>query len=89
MLKSKKNKPLFFKNTAEEIKNNYPKEVTKAYTSKEKYAILDVQRTGVNRFGNMNRKYGISPVFKALKPKIMLDTFDKTDNVNAKAKAKK
>lgn len=89
MLKSKKNKPLFFKNTAEEIKNNYPKEVTKAYTSKEKYAVLDVQRTGVNRFGNMNRKYGISPVFKALKPKIMLDTFDKTDNVNAKAKAKK
>lgn len=89
MLKSKKNKPLFFKNTAEEIKNNYPKEVTKAYTSKEKYAILDVQRTGVNRFGNMNRKYGISPVFKALKPKIMLDTFDKTDNVNVKAKAKK
>lgn len=89
MLKSKKNKPLFFKNTAEEIKNNYPKEVTRAYTSKEKYAILDVQRTGVNRFGNMNRKYGISPVFKALKPKIMLDTFDKTDNVNAKAKAKK
>lgn len=88
-LKSKKNKPLFFANTAEEIKNNYPKEVIDAYTSKEKYAKLDIRRTGVNRFGNMGRAYGVTPVFKALKPKIMLDTFDNTDTVNAKAKAKK
>lgn len=88
-LKSKKNKPLFFANTADEIKNNYPKEVTDAYTSKEKYAVLDVRRTGTNRFGNLNRKYGISPIFKALKPKIMLDTFDQSDATNAKAKAKK
>lgn len=88
-LKSKKNKPLFFANTSDEIKNNYPKEVITAYTTKEKYAILDVRRSGVNRFGNMNRKYGLTPIFKALKPKIMLDTFDKTDNTNAKAKAKK
>lgn len=88
-LKSKKNKPLFFANTTEEIKNNYPKEVIDAYTSREKYAKLDIRRTGVNRFGNMGRAYGVTPVFKALKPKIMLDTFDNTDSVNAKAKAKK
>ena len=88
-LKSKKNKPLFFANTADEIKNNYPKEVIDAYTSKEKYAVLNVRRTGTNRFGNLNRKYGISPIFKALKPKIMLDTFDRSDSTNAKAKAKK
>lgn len=88
-LKSKKNKPLFFANTADEIKNNYPKEVIDAYVGKEKYAKLDVRRTGVNRFGNLNRKYGISPIFKALKPKIMLDTFDNSDVTNAKAKSKK
>ncbi len=88
-LKSKKNKPLFFANTTDEIKNNYPKEVIDAYTSKEKYAVLDVRRAGTNRFGNLNRKYGISPIFKALKPKIMLDTFDQSDSTNAKAKAKK
>lgn len=88
-LKSKKNKPLFFANTTDEIKNNYPKEVIDAYISKEKYAVLDVRRAGTNRFGNLNRKYGISPIFKALKPKIMLDTFDRSDSTNAKAKAKK
>lgn len=89
VLKGKKNKPLFFTNTSDEIKSNYPKEVINAYVSKEKYAKLDLRRTGTNRFGNMNRKYGISPIFKALKPKIMLDTFDKSDATNAKAKAKK
>lgn len=88
-LRSKKNKPLFFANTSEEIKNNYPKEVIDAYVGRERYAKLDIRRTGTNRFGNLNRKYGISPIFKALKPKIMLDTFDKADATNAKAKAKK
>ena len=88
-IKSKKNKPLFFANTADEVKNNYPEEVMSAYTSKERYAKLDIQRTGVNRFGNLGRAYGLSPVFKALKPKIMLDTFDKADTTNTKAKSKK
>ena len=37
----------------------------------------------------MNRKYGLTPVFKALKPNLMLDTFDEADKINAKAKAKK
>lgn len=46
-LKNKKNKPLFFKNTSEEIKNNYPKEVIDAYSAREKYARLDIRRTGV------------------------------------------
>ena len=63
-LKNKKNKPLFFKNTTEEIKNNYPKEVIDAYVSREKYAVLDIRRTGVNRFGNLGRAYGVSPVFR-------------------------
>ena len=57
-LKNKKNKPLFFKNTTEEIKNNYPKEVIDAYVGRERYAVLDIRRSGVNRFGNMGRTYG-------------------------------
>lgn len=88
-IKTKKNKALFFNTTDEEIKNNYPNEVYRAYKNKEKYAKLDLRRTGLNRFCNMNRKYGLSPVFKALKPNLMLDTFDKADTINAKAKSKK
>ena len=88
-LKNKKNKPLFFANITEEIKSNYPKEVINAYVNRDKYAKLDIRRTGVNRFGNLGRAYGVSPIFKALKPKVMLDTFDKSDAINAKAKEKK
>ena len=88
-IKGKKNKPLFFNNITEEIKNNYPPEVYQAYINKEHYAKLDLRHTGLNRFCNMNRKYGLTPVFKAIKPNLMLDTFDKADVVNAKAKAKK
>lgn len=88
-IKGRKNKPLFFNSIVEEIKNNYPPEVYQAYIDKEHYAKLDIQRCGVNRFCNMNRKYGLTPVFKALKPNLMLDTFDEADKINAKAKAKK
>lgn len=88
-IKGKKNKSLFFDNITEEIKNNYPPEVHQAYINKEHYAKLDLRHTGLNRFCNMNRKYGLTPVFKAIKPNLMLDTFDKADVVNAKVKAKK
>lgn len=88
-IKGRKNKPLFFNSTVDEIKNNYPPEVYQAYIDKEHYAKLDIHRCGVNRFCNMNRKYGLTPVFKALKPNLMLDTFDEADKINAKAKAKK
>lgn len=88
-IKGRKNRPLFFGNLTEEIKNNYPEEVYQAFINKEHYAKLDLRRTGLNRFCNMNRKYGLTPVFKAIKPSIMLDTFDKADTTNAKAKAKK
>ncbi len=88
-IKGKRNKPLFFNNITEEIKNNYPPEVYQAYINKEHYAKLDLRHTGLNRFCNINRKYGLTPVFKALKPSLMLDTFDNADTINAKAKAKK
>lgn len=88
-LKGKKNRPLFFKNLTDEIKNNYPKEVYEAYINKENYAKLDIRKTGLNRICNMNRKYGLSCVFKAIKPNLMLDAFDESDKINTKAKSKK
>ena len=88
-IRGKKNKPLFFNSIVDEIKNNYPQEVYQAYIKKEHYAKLEIKHCGVNRFCNMNRKYGLTPVLKALKPSLMLDTFDKADQINAKAKSKK
>ena len=88
-IRGKKNRPLFFDNMASEILCNYPSEVYNAYINKEHYAKLDIRRTGINRICNLNRKYGLTPIFKSLKSSLMLETFDNTDRINAKAKAKK
>lgn len=87
--KTKKNKALFFQNIEDEVKANYPKEVYDAFVAKEEYAKLDVRYSGVIRINNLNRKYGLTPVFRAFKDILMLDTFDNSDRVNSKAKAKK
>ena len=87
--KNKKNKALFFSNIEEEVKVNYPQEVYQAFVDKEQYAKLDTRYIGVLRIGNLNRKYGLSPIFRALKPTTMLETFELSDRVTSKAKAKK
>lgn len=87
--KTKKNKALFFDKMEDEVKANYPKEVYDAFISKEEYAKLDVRYSGVIRINNLNRKYGLTPIFRAFKDLLMLDTFDNADRVNSKAKAKK
>ena len=89
-LKYKKtNKPLFFQKIEDEIRNNYPIEVYKAYKDNEAYAKLDYHFTGIMRINNQNKKYGLSPIFRALDSIRMLERFDDTDEVNAKANAKK
>ena len=87
--KTKENKALFFQNIEDEVKANYPKEVYDAFVAKEEYAKLDVRYSGVIRINNLNRKYGLTPIFRAFKDILMLDTFDNSDRVNSKAKAKK
>ena len=87
--KTKKNKALFFQNIEDEVKANYPKEVYDAFVAKEEYAKLDVRYSGVIRINNLNRKYGLTPIFRAFRDILMLDTFDNSDRVNSKAKAKK
>lgn len=87
--RTRKNKALFFEKLEEEIKANYPPEVFNAYQNKDDYAKLDRKWTGVMRVNRQNRKYGLTPIFRALYPALTLEQFDATDNINSKAKAKK
>lgn len=87
--KNKKNKSIFFDKIENEVKENYPQEIYDAFVAKEQYAKLDIKYSGVIRINNMNRKYGLSPIFRTFKDLIMLETFDNADRVNSKAKAKK
>lgn len=88
-LKNKKGKALFFEKVKDEIEKNYPKEVLDAYVAKEKYAILDHNRARVIRVNNLNRKYGLTPFFRALKYVLLLNDFADADKANSKAQAKK
>jgi hypothetical protein len=88
-LKNKKNQPLFYDDTAKEIQETFPQEVYDAYQANDTYAKLNPDYTGAMRINNMGRKYGVSPIFKALKPTLMLDTYANTDVTLAKSKAKK
>lgn len=48
-----------------------------------------MSRTGVSRINNLNRKYGLTPIFRTFKSAGMLDVYEKADRINTKAKAKK
>ncbi len=87
--KNRDGSSLFFDNISDEIKNNYPKEVYDAHIKKNKYAKLDIKYSGILRINNMNRKYGVTPIFRTFRPAMMLDVFEKSDKVNAQSKGKK
>ncbi len=87
--KNKKNQPLFYDSLEDEIKETYPPEVYKALNNKDSYAKLDIKNTGVMRINNFNRKYGLSPIFKSLKPVIRLENVELSDDKNTLVRGKK
>lgn len=87
--KNRRGKKLFFDKLEEEIKDNYPEEIFNGYKERDTYVKLNIEKTGMIRVNNMNRKYGLSPIFRALDSSLILETFDKSDRINAKAKGKK
>lgn len=87
--KTNKNKTLFYKDMDEEIKDAYPEEVFTAYKNKEQYAILDIENSGLVRVNNMKRKYGLSPIFKSLKPVVRLENIELSDDKNTLVRGKK
>lgn len=87
--KSKNGTALFFNNLEEEIRENYPYEIYKAYVNNENYAKLNIENTGILRINNLNRKYGLTPYFKAIKPCLKLEQIEESDDKNLKARGKK
>lgn len=73
----------------EEIKDTYPNEVYEAYSNKETYAKLDIEKSGLIRINNLKRKYGLSPIFRALKSSIRLENIELSDDKNTLVRGKK
>src|SRR5690606_1631034 len=89
VITSKKTKKAITLKVEEELKKIFPPEVYKGYKDKEQFVALDHRRTGVVRIGNMEKKYGITPIFRTFRAAGMLDVYKNADKINAKAKAKK
>lgn len=87
--KKKNGKDIFFDQMEKMIKNNYPPEVYKAYKNNENYALLDPKRVGLVRVNNLGGLYGVTPIFKALKPALMLESIENADETIVKVRSKK
>ena len=89
VITSKKTKKAITLKVEEELQKIFPPEVYKGYKDKEQFVQLDHRRTGVVRIGNMEKKYGVTPIFRTFRAAGMLDVYKDADKVNTKAKAKK
>ena len=87
--RKKNGKDIFYDKVEDVIKNNYPSEVYAAYKNNEKYALLDPARVGLVRVNNLGGLYGLTPIFKALKPALLLEDIEKADETIVKVRSKK
>lgn len=87
--KKKNGKDIFYDKVEEIVKNNYPAEVYSAYKNNEKYALLDPKRVGLVRVNNLGGLYGLTPIFKALKPALLLQSIENADETIVKVRSKK
>ena len=87
--KTKKRKAVYFENMDKEVAANYPSEVVKGYRDGEKVVRLDPRYCRAVKFMDMGRKFGVSPLFRCLRPLIVLDQIEKADVSDSKARSKK
>ena len=86
--KTRKNKALYFENIKKEIKANYPQEIYKAYNDRENYVKLDTRYSDCIQINTFNRKFGLSPFVRALKPLVVLNNIEVADVASSKARSK-
>ena len=87
--KKKNGKDIFYDTADDVIKNSYPAEIYNAYKNNENYALLDPKRVGLVRVNNLGGLYGLTPIFKALKPALLLDGIANADETIVKVRSKK
>lgn len=87
--KTRRNKAVYFENMLKEVQANYPKEIIKGYTDNERLLRLDPKYSACVKFGDMGRKLGVSPLFRALRPLVILDQIEAADVSDSKARSKK
>lgn len=85
----KNGKDIFYDKVEKIVKDNYPAEIYKAYKDNEPYALLDPKKVGCVRINNLGGLYGLTPIFKALKPALLLEGIESADETIVKVRSKK
>ena len=87
--RKKNGKDIFYDQIEKVVKENYPAEIYEAYKKNENYALLDPKKVGLVRVNNLGGLYGLTPIFKALKPALLLEDIENADETIVKVRAKK
>lgn len=88
--KSKKTKKaIFFENMKKDVEANYPADVYKAYVAGEDYVRLNPDYSDCVKFNDLGRRFGVSPLFRCLRPLLVLEQIENADVSDSKARAKK
>ena len=87
--KKKNGKDIFYEKAEQIVKENYPTEIYNAYKNNESYALLDPKKAGLVRVNNLGGLYGLTPIFKALKPALLLESIENADETIVKVRSKK
>ena len=87
--RKKNGKDIFYDKVEKVMKDNYPSEIYDAYMKNENYALLDPKRVGLVRVNNLGGLYGLTPIFKALKPALLLEGIENADETIVKVRSKK
>ena len=87
--KTRKNKAIYFKNIAKEIEANFNKEILDAFKANEQYARIDANYGDCITVNSLGRKFGVSPLFRALRPLVVLNNIESADVSDSKARSKK
>ena len=87
--KTRKNKKIYYESMKPEIKANYPVEVYTAYNARENICRLSTKYSGMLRLNDLGRLYGVSALFKGLKPLIILMNLQAADVSDSRARARK
>lgn len=87
--RTKKNKAIYFENIKKEIEANFSKEIYDAYNAGEQYARIDPNYGDCITVNSLGRKFGVSPLFRALRPLVVLNNIESADVSDSKARSKK
>ena len=87
--KTKKKKKIYFDNMKAEVRSNYPAEVYTAFNGKETICRLSTKYSGMLKLNDLGRLYGVSALFKGLKPLVILMNLQEADVSDSRARARK